>query len=362
MGVKKTDLGTKKTMIDCKSIILKPDDTISQAIGILNSESLRVVLVSNKDRTLLGVVTDGDIRRALINHHEMNTEISNIMFKNPVVAYIDDSREKILALMKNKDILQVPILDKNNRIIGLETLQNIVETKRHDNIVFLMAGGFGTSLKPLTDDTPKPLLKVGDKPILETIIRQFIKSGFHNFFISVHYKADMVQKYFGNGEKWGVSIKYVYEDQPLGTAGALGLLPSYISDMPIVVMNGDLLTKVDFEDLLKFHTNNSGIATICVRKYDFQVPYGVIETSRNKVTSIVEKPKHRFFINAGIYVLNSSVLDKINGESYLDMTQLLEEKIQENAEIDVFPIHEYWMDIGRVEHFEQAQLDCIKLF
>ena len=267
---------------------------MDKAIQVLDHVSLRIVMVSDENDRLLGTITDGDIRRALILHHGMDTCLIDIMFKNPSVAFIEDGREAILAMMKSKDILQVPILDLDRRIVGLETIQNLIEVDKQDNLVFLMAGGFGTRLKPLTDDTPKPLLNVGNKPILETILNQFIEAGFHNFFISTHYKADMVAEYFGDGSQWGVNIQYVHEDSPLGTAGSLGLLPLGLPDLPIMVMNGDLLTNIDFENLLNFHNEKGGVATMCVREYDFQVPYGVVKSVEQKITSIVEKPTHKF--------------------------------------------------------------------
>ena len=349
-------------MFDWKASILKPDDTMDKAIQILDHVSLRIVMVSDEKDRLLGTITDGDIRRALILHHGMDTCLIDIMYKNPSVAFIEDGREAILAMMKSKDILQVPILDVDRRIVGLETLQNLIEVDKQDNLVFLMAGGFGTRLQPLTDDTPKPLLKVGNKPILETILNQFIEAGFHNFFISTHYKADMVSEYFGDGSQWGVNIQYVHEDSPLGTAGSLGLLPLGLLDLPIMVMNGDLLTNVDFENLLNFHNEKGGVATMCAREYDFQVPYGVIKSVEQKITSIVEKPTHKFFVNAGIYVIEPSLLESVDGNSYLDMPHLLEMQIKQGLQVNMFPLHEYWLDIGQIGQFEQAQLDSKSLF
>jgi dTDP-glucose pyrophosphorylase/predicted transcriptional regulator len=344
-------------MIDWKSVLLRPDHTIRDAIDVLNTESLRVVLVSDEKIKLLGTVTDGDIRRALTDHKSMDTVLSDIMFRNPTTALVTDNRADILGVMKTKGILQVPIVDNGNKIVGLETLHNILESKKYLNPVFLMAGGFGMRLQPLTNDTPKPLLKINNKPILETIINQFIEAGFHNFYISTHYKADMVRKHFGDGKKWNVNITYIHEDNPLGTAGALGLLPSDLPDLPIIMMNGDILTSVDFESLLKFHNEQDSIATMCVREYDVQVPYGVVKLSQQKLESITEKPIQKFFINAGIYVLSSSILDCVDGKSHIDMPHLLEKKIKGNKKVSVFPLHEYWIDIGQLDHLKQAKID-----
>ena len=347
-------------MHNWKKTILKMEDTMEVAIKILNQESLRIVMVVDDDERLIGSITDGDIRRGLISQLPMNTLLTEIMHKNPIVALAGDDKSNILAKMKELDLLQIPIVDSDGRIVGLETLQHLIEKKKFNNPVFLMAGGFGKRLAPLTNNTPKPLLKVGSKPILENILNQFIASGFHNFYISTHYKAEMVRNHFGNGSDWGVSITYLHEETPLGTAGGLGLLPKNIIDLPILMMNGDLLTKIDFKGLLSFHLNEGGDATMCAREYDFQVPYGVIKTNGQHVSSIVEKPVHKFFVNAGVYVLNPSMLDTIDGVSYLDMPDLLQEKIDGLSQVNVFPVHEYWLDIGQIEQFEQAQIDVTK--
>jgi dTDP-glucose pyrophosphorylase len=347
-------------MKNWKNAIFRQSDTISMVIKALDKESLRIVMIVDEYGRLVGTVTDGDIRRSLIRHLSLDEPINKVMFKTPTVALEKDSKESVLLKMKKLDLLQIPIVNSDRRIVGLETLQHLIEGKRLDNPVFLMAGGFGKRLKPLTDNTPKPLLKVGTKPILENILNQFIAAGFHNFYISTHYKAEMVRNHFGNGDEWGVSIKYLHEETPLGTAGGLGLLPRDIIDLPIFIMNGDLLTKINFKELLSFHLEEGGDATICTREYDFQVPYGVIKTNGKHISSIVEKPMHKFFVNAGIYVLNRSMLDEIDGVSYLDMPSLLQKKIDSSGQVNVFPVHEYWLDIGQMEQFEQAQIDVTK--
>lgn len=349
-------------MTEWKSAILRSNDTMEMAIRVLEQASLRIVMVADENMRLLGTITDGDIRRALIKHRPMDISVNEIMFANPSVGLVDDDRESLLALMQSRDLLQIPVLDADGKIVGLETLQHLLETKRHDNVVFLMAGGFGKRLHPLTNDVPKPLLKVGGKPILETILCQFIDFGFHNFVISTHYKAEMIRDYFGKGSQWGVNISYIYEDKPLGTAGALGLLPKDNNELPIIMMNGDLLTKVNYERMLGFHEEHKGIATMGVREYDFQVPYGIVTSRENHVESIVEKPVHKFFVNAGVYILSRSLLEKIEADKYLDMPDLLESQIQKNEAVNMFPIHEYWLDIGRLEEFERAQNDMSGLF
>ena len=349
-------------MYNWKNILINKDSIITDAIDVLDKEALRIVLVVDENDRLVGTVTDGDIRRGLIKHIALSSAVTNIMFKNPTVALAEESKKNVLSKMKKLDLLQIPIVDSDRKIVGLETIQHLLEKKIYDNPVFLMAGGFGKRLQPLTDSTPKPLLKVGNKPILENILDQFIAVGFHNFYIFVHYKAEMVQEYFGNGSDWNVTIKYIHEDRPLGTAGGLGLLPKDFPAYPMLMMNGDLLTKIDFEQLLNFHIKEKSDITMCVREYDFQVPYGVIKADKHRITSIEEKPIHRFFVNAGVYVLSPSILSEVDGVNYLDMPQLLEKKIESSGCVNMFPVHEYWLDIGQIEQFDQAQQDVTDLF
>ena len=349
-------------MSDWRSAVLPPEATMEEAIRCLDQTALRMVMVVDSDGHLLGTITDGDIRRSLLKFLPMTESVKEVMFTTPSVASQEESRESILAAMKARDLLHMPIVDTDGELVGLETLQHLLSAKRYDNPVFLMAGGFGKRLHPSTEHTPKPLLKVGQKPILEAILDQFVLAGFHNFFISTHYKAEMVRDHFGDGSQWGITIQYIHEESPLGTAGALGLLPKKQIGLPLIMMNGDLLTKVDFEHLLNFHNEHGGDVTMCVREYDFQVPYGVIESDHHRVTSIVEKPVHNFFVNAGIYVLSPKILEQVDGTNYLDMPHMLETVIEQEGQVNMFPLHEYWLDIGQMEQFEKAQHDSAEIF
>ena len=348
-------------MCNWKQILLKPDNTLEEAIKTLHEGGCRITLIIDDDGKLLGTLTDGDVRRALIKHISMDDLVVEVMNNKPETALKSDQRRQILSMMRKKKFLHMPIVNEQGVLVGLETLQHLIKNISYDNPVLLMAGGFGTRLLPLTKETPKPLLKVGKLPILETIITQFIDAGFHNFYISTHYKAEMVRKHFGDGSAWGVSIQYIHETKPMGTAGSLGLLPRDIQDLPILVMNGDLLTKVNFEHLLEFHKEQGGVATMCVREYDFQVPYGVIESKECRITSIVEKPVHQFFVNAGIYVLDPTLVKSVDGKTYLDMPSLLESRIENGEQVDTFPLHEYWIDIGHLEEFERANREVVNI-
>ena len=347
-------------MSDWKKVLIQESTTVTDAIGVIDEGSLRIALVVDDNGRLVGTVTDGDIRRSFLRRISPDAFISEIMNKEPVTATINEPIDKIKALMERHDLMQIPLLGSDGALLGLETFHGLIKKKRFDNPVFLMAGGFGTRLQPLTNACPKPLLKVGDKPILENILESFIANGFWNFYISVHFMPEMVIEYFGDGSKWGVNIQYVKEDLPLGTGGALGLLPNDIEELPILMMNGDLLTNVNFEHMLRFHNECDTELTMCVREYDLQVPYGVVEAEGSFVKSIVEKPVHKFFVNAGIYVLNPTVVKKVNSHKYLDMPTLISNLIEADKNVSMFPIFEYWLDIGQMQDFERAQVDMAR--
>jgi dTDP-glucose pyrophosphorylase len=341
-----------------KSILVSPVATIQDVLKVIDREALQLALVVDCDCRLLGTVTDGDIRRAIINDVPLSHPISEIMFTTPTVATFGSSKEQLLELMNTKQLNSIPILD-DGIVVGLETIHHVTQTQKYDNPIFLMSGGFGTRLKPLTDNCPKPLLKVGDKPLLESVLLRFIKSGFHDFYISTHYLSEMVREYFGDGTKWGISINYVHEEQPLGTGGALGLLPKTLPELPIIMMNGDVLTKVDLEALLAFHNENNANATICVREYEYQVPFGVIKSEGNTIRSMVEKPIQRFYVNAGIYVVGRQIIEEVKNNEVVDMPTLLERYL--DNKVLMFPFHEYWLDIGRMDDFKRAQTDIYSM-
>ncbi len=332
--------------------------TVKNAIEVLNNSGIRAALVVDDEMHLKGIVTDGDIRRGILQHVDLDSAVENIMNRNPVTCLRTDSKQKVIQKMASKGLLHMPIV-ADGVLVDFVTLQGFTEEKRHDNPVFLMAGGFGTRLRPLTNEMPKPLLRLGNKPILETILESFIGAGFHRFFISTHYMSEKIRQHFGDGSRWNVTIEYVHEASPLGTGGALGLLPKDLPSIPVIVMNGDVLTKVDFEELLEFHYNSRGIATLCVTEYQNQIPYGVIETDGNQITAINEKPVTRHFINAGIYVLEPELVTSVNENKRLDMPDLLKRQLDKGSKVAMFPLHEYWLDIGQMPDFEQAQQDFV---
>ncbi len=341
---------------DYKKIMVSPDMSIRETISLIDSSAMQIAMVVDGASHLLGTVTDGDIRRGILKGVQLGDAVEKIMNRKPKVCSEGDSRETILARMRAGRLRHMPVVDSSGQVVGLETLEEFLAASKRQNAVVLMAGGLGTRLRPLTENCPKPMLKVGNKPLLEIILDNFIEYGFHRFYISVNYMAEVVKAYFGDGSRWGVEITYLHEDERLGTAGALSLLPEK-PVAPLLVMNGDLLTKVNFSQLLDFHASHHAHATMCVREYDFQVPYGVVKIDNHQISGIDEKPIQKFFVNAGIYVLEPDTLELIQPRVYFDMPTLFEKLIEIKKETAAFPIREYWLDIGHLEDFERANVE-----
>lgn len=348
-------------MRDWKKVLVKPQDSILKVIELIDNSSMQIALVVDEYNHLLGTVTDGDIRRAILRGVSLNEFVETIMNSKPRAAKVHEDREKILEIMRREVFSHMPIVDDDNKVIALEFLNDLIRPAKKENWVVLMAGGLGSRLVPLTNDCPKPLLQVGDKPILETIIQNFIEQGFSKFYISVNYKAQMIEKYFGNGEKWNITIEYLRENERLGTAGALSLLP-YQPTAPMIIMNGDLLTRINFQHLLDFHMEAGAFGTMCVRDYKFQVPYGVVQLEKQRLVGIVEKPIQQFFVSAGVYVLNPEALTFIPVNRYFDMPSLFEKMMHKGLESVAFPVREYWIDIGRIGDFEKANGEYYEVF
>lgn len=340
-------------MSDWARLLLAQDATVREAIQCIDSGGMQIALVVDAGQMLVGTISDGDIRRGILRGVSLDAPASGVMNRTPTVLRPGEEREVIIATMRARQLHKIPILDSDGRLVGLETLDELVLPAPRDNVVVLMAGGLGARLRPLTEELPKPMLVIGGRPILETILLNFIESGFHRFYVSVNYMAETVIGHFGDGSRWGVDIRYIHEPERMGTAGAVGLLPEKPVS-PVMVMNGDLLTKVHFASLLDFHVSHAAAATMCVREYDLQVPYGVVKLKDHRLLSVEEKPVHRFFVNAGIYVLSPDAVSMIPA-SFYDMPTLFERLVEQGRETAVFPIREYWLDIGHLADLEKAR-------
>jgi dTDP-glucose pyrophosphorylase len=337
--------------------------TIKQVIETIDRAQAKIALIIDDDQRLIGTVTDGDVRRGLLRGVELAGAATEIMNRHPRVAHVNDDPADTLDMMRRNICRQVPVIDDEGRVIALKTLEEVLAVPKRPNWVLLMAGGRGQRLRPLTDECPKPMLPIGGRPILQIILESMVRDGFERFFISLNYKREMVREHFGDGSRWNVRIEYVEEDadQPLGTAGPLGLLPP-APQHPMIVVNGDILTKVAFGALLDFHAEHASAGTMCVRDYMLEVPYGVIAADDHRLSEIVEKPIQRFLVNAGIYVLEPHAVEMVPRGVAYDMTTLFEEIRRKGLAASVFPVREYWMDIGRIDDFNKANDDYLREF
>lgn len=344
-----------------KKTLIAPDTPIVKVIDVIDQAQLQIALVVDKNLRMLGTVTDGDIRRAILRDISLDEPVSQIMNPKPYYIFHDQPRQFAAAVMKNFKVRQVPVVDQNFCVVDLEIADELLTPPHRLNRVIIMAGGLGRRLHPLTESCPKPLLKIGGKPLLETILEGLAEQGFRHFYLSVNYKAEMIMDYFGNGSAWGVNINYLQESKRLGTVGALGLIKDRPYE-PLLLVNGDVMTKVNYGQLLNFHRNNHADITICIKQLQSQIPYGVVTFDKNRLRQIEEKPVQQFFINAGIYVLNSNVMDYVTEDVRMDMPDLLRLLLNSQREIAVFPIREYWIDIGRLEEYEKANNEFAGVF
>ncbi len=336
-----------------QEVVVRREMPLREVIAKIDRSGLQLAMVLNADETLAGVLSDGDVRRTILAGKSLDISVSEVMNPQPTVALASMPRDKMLGLMRRLVIHHLPLVNTEHRVVGLATLDDLIGAVEHPNWVILMAGGLGTRLHPLTKECPKPLLKVGGKPILEIILESFVEQGFKQIFLSVNYKAEMIQDYFGGGDRWGAHFTYLYEKERLGTAGALSLLPDKPNE-PILVMNSDILTRTRFDNLLQFHESQEAVATMAVREYDYQVPYGVVRVDGSKIQAIEEKPVQSFFVNAGIYALSPTALEYLPKNTFFDMPTLFDHLITDNRPISAYPLREYWLDIGRMSDLEKA--------
>lgn len=337
--------------MNISNLIIKDDQTMKNCLDILNKNDQKIVLVVNNKGALIGTITDGDIRRSILNGLDLNSQTKDIMNASFFSAPKKISFYNANKIMRENDLKQLPIVNKKGVPIDV-LLANIDTEKRNDFSIFILAGGEGKRLLPLTENCPKPMLKLNNKPMLELIIDKFKNHGFHKFYISVNYLKEIIINHFEDGRKFGVKIKYIHEAQKLGTAGSLSLIQETINK-PLIVTNGDLITSINYENLLDYHIKNKNFVTIGIKKYISTIPFGVIKSKGNIVQEFLEKPSIPYNINAGIYILNPEVLNFLTKNEKIDMPDLIEKTIKKDKKVAMFPIHEQWQDIGVPEIYEE---------
>lgn len=350
-------------MKDIKKILIGPGSSLKRAMEIIQKGGFGIALVVDSQRRLIGTITDGDIRRAILHKIKLNERVGRIFkeklpnYSHSVSLSIDAPREEILRLMKEKFLRHIPLLDERNKVVDLALLSDFIEAETALPLTaVVMAGGRGQRLYPLTNDIPKPMLPLDNRSIMECVVEQLRKSGITKVNIATNYKSEVIVNHFGKGDKFGVDIDYINEGQPLGTAGALGLMTP--QDKPILVINGDILTQLNFCAMFDFHRAYKAIMTVGVKKYEMNIPYGVIETKDVMITGLVEKPLHEFIVNAGIYLIEPDVCQYIPKGSHFDMTDLVNALIEAKQRVISFPIQEYWLDVGHHENYKQAKIDA----
>ncbi len=342
-------------------LCMKPINSIREVLACIDKNGKGIALIIDDNNVLLGTITDGDIRRAILMGRDANSPVGEILRhkaftqSKPITANLGTGSKALIQLMQLHSIRHIPLVDKDGKVAGLVTLEELLPDQFINCQAVIMAGGFGTRLRPLTEKLPKPMLPMGDRPLMEWIVGQMKETGIGCVNITTHYLPEKIKEHFGDGSNFGIKINYVSEDQPLGTAGALSLIES--PNEPLLVINGDILTRLDFRNLFRYHRENDADLTIVVRQHDIHVPYGIIECEGAHVQSIREKPRLSFLINAGIYLLEPTVYEYIPNGAHFDMTELIQKLIDHGRNVISFPIVEYWKDIGQFADYQRAQED-----
>lgn len=350
-------------MNDLLNLLISPTTSIRDAMVCINANARGIVLVVDDGTHLLGTITDGDIRRAVLAGTDLDLAVVTLLRAkdpaeaHPLTAPVGTPNSELLRVMTEHGLRHIPVLDAERRVIDLAVLSDLALDTELRLRAVIMAGGHGMRLRPLTNETPKPMLPVGDRPLLELMIDRMRGAGIRRVHLTTHYRPEVIRDHFGDGQAFGVAISYTNEDQPLGTAGALGALPEM--DDRLLVINGDIMTGLDFRAMLHFHEDHHADITVVVRDYVVEVPYGVVATAPDgvAVAGITEKPVLHYSVNAGIYLLNPEVCRLVPRDERCDMPELIEAALAAGRRAVCFPLREYWLDIGRKADYERAQVD-----
>ena len=337
-----------------------PGDSLRHVLKVLDASATRIVLVTDAERRLHGVVTDGDVRRSLLEGASLDVPAEAVMTRDPLVEDERTDRARLEREVRRRGVLAVPQV-RAGAVVGLRFCTGPRGPAPRDNLVVLMAGGRGSRLMPLTEHCPKPLLRVGDTPIVERVLGQLRDCGFRRFRLCVSYLSEQIEEHFGDGSDHGVDIDYVREERPLGTAGALSLIEPEALALPALVMNADILTTLCFSDIVDSHAAEGAALTVATREYSHEIPFGVVDSEGGTVTGLAEKPTIRRDVSAGIYVVDARTVATLERGRPCDMPALIERTVAAGRPVRTFPVHEYWLDIGRTSELERARLDVREL-
>jgi dTDP-glucose pyrophosphorylase len=329
-------------------------EPMRRALQSLDESALGIVLVEDPSGRVVGTLTDGDIRRAFLKGAQIDSPVDEHVRREFAAASPATSRAEVLDLMQSRWVSQIPILDADGRLVGLHTLHEILGATPRPNWAVIMAGGRGERLRPLTDTIPKPMLRVAGRPILERIVLHLVGFGISRIFLSVNYKADVIEAHFGDGSAFGCAIEYLRETTPLGTGGALSLMPT-VPEHPLLVLNGDLVTQFDVASLLAFHSAHRYRATVGIHEYTHTVPFGVVDLDGDRVVQVREKPTAVWQANAGIYVVEPDLVARVQKNTYYPLPALVEECLERGEPVGAFHVEGDWADVGRHAELERAR-------
>lgn len=330
------------------------DCTIRQALQVMTRGALGIVLMLDADHRLVGTITDGDIRRALLKGTGLDSAMRPHVRRAFASVLPVAGRAEVLDMMQALQIEQIPIVDKKGLLAGLHTMHTILGREELPNTAVIMAGGQGMRLRPVTEHIPKPMLKVAGRPILERLVLHLVGSGVTRIYLAVNYLAHMIEDHFGDGTKFGCQIGYLREQEPRGTGGALALLKPKPKH-PVVVMNGDLITQVDIPAMLRFHEAGGYEATMAVRRYGHQVPFGCVDVRNGRIVRLEEKPVLERSINTGIYILDPAVVRRIPDRFY-PITELFESCLKRGGRLGAFEVEEEWIDVGQRDQLKPGSV------
>jgi dTDP-glucose pyrophosphorylase/CBS domain-containing protein len=348
-------------MTSINDVCVSPDDDLHAVLKCINATGRQIALVIDEEGRLAGTITDGDVRRALIGGLDLSSRADAVMNRNPLTARVGTPHDLLESRIRSAGLLGIPLLDGHGRVVELYILRDHRLPVALPNQVVIMAGGMGTRLQHLTTNCPKPMLDVAGKPLLEHIVVALAGQGFQRIMLSVNYMAEVIERHFQDGAEFGVQIEYIRETERLGTAGALSLLRSRPSH-PLLVVNGDVLTKLHHATLLQSHIASGAVATMAVREHQVEVPYGVVELEGRRIAKLREKPTYNLYVNAGAYVLQPEVLSRVPSNTFYDMPRLFEQLMLEDLQTHAYPLEGYWLDIGQIADYEQARGDYSREF
>ena len=347
--------------VDLSTVVIPLTAKIVDALRVIDGSGLQVAVVIDANGLLKGLVTDGDVRRGLLRGLSLEACVTEVMNASPITLASDASQEAVVGRIRQAGRRHVPVVDAAGKLVALEIVEAHISHQVAPSCALLMAGGLGQRLHPITETVPKPMIKVGDQPILERLIKHLLEQGIRRFYLSVNYKAEMIEEYFGDGHKWGAEISYLHENARLGTAGALGLLPE-VPEGSFLLMNGDIMTSINLRQMMDYHLNHAAVMTIGAFAHEYQVPFGVLQMNGDQVAAIHEKPVIRKYVSGGVYTLAPAVLEFVRRGEVLDMPSLIQRLIESNQKVSAFPIREYWIDIGRHDDLHRAGRDVQAMF